>query len=647
MPTVPDIHRRGTRADQATVASPPLTVGTLYFVTDEGVTERWDGAAWQGYSGAGIGAPPPPNSPGATLTTFLVSGGAVVWESAYTFRVSAADYYINGTRYTSPEATATLAAAHATLDRLDVIALTTAGAVIVLPGTAASTPSEPSVDPAQYLKLAIVLVAHATVAPPDVQTMTVYAEAVGPPLEWTWTSSGASIVVNATTTPHAGTKTIEGTNVVAGVYAQGTIGSGSIDPTDYDHLLLFLRSKAAWNSSRGLLVTLRLSGVLVGAAVQIRRSGTFGFDSTLTTDYQMVAIPIPAFAVPQGSAITQVRVEDFGGAIGFFLDDVSFQAAATTPVGGGLTQDQADARYAPLVHAPRHSAGAADAVTVTALAGYPGGTTTFLRADGTFAAPSAGAPGAHHTTHEAGGADAIKLDDLAAPDDTTDLNASAGAHGLLRKLDGLTTTFLRGDGTWATPAAGTPSAHHASHETGGADAIVALSGSVITTGTVAAARLDTHKTSHETGGSDAITALAASVITTGTIASARLPARVGAVGLVIDGGGSVITTGVKGFVEVPFACTITAVTLLSTDAAVTSGSIVIDIWKDSYANYPPVVGDAITASAKPTLSSATKSRDTTLTGWTTAIAAGDMLGFSVTSVTTLTRVALSLTVQAT
>ena len=47
MPTVPDIHRRGTRDAQATVASPPLTVGTLYFVTDEGVTERWDGAAWR------------------------------------------------------------------------------------------------------------------------------------------------------------------------------------------------------------------------------------------------------------------------------------------------------------------------------------------------------------------------------------------------------------------------------------------------------------------------------------------------------------------------------------------------------------------------------------------------------------------------
>jgi hypothetical protein len=116
-------------------------------------------------------------------------------------------------------------------------------------------------------------------------------------------------------------------------------------------------------------------------------------------------------------------------------------------------------------------------------------------------------------------------------------------------------------------------------------------------------------------------------------------------GIVIDGGGSTITTGVKGFVSAPAACTITSATLLSTDASVTSGSIVIDVWKDTYSNYPPTVADTITASAKPTLSSATKSQDSTLTGWTTSVSAGDILGFKVDSVTTVTRVALFLLCQ--
>lgn len=112
---------------------------------------------------------------------------------------------------------------------------------------------------------------------------------------------------------------------------------------------------------------------------------------------------------------------------------------------------------------------------------------------------------------------------------------------------------------------------------------------------------------------------------------------------IIDGGGSAITTGIKGDLEIPFACTINRVTLLADQ----SGSIVIDIWKDTYANYPPTVADTITASAKPTISTATKSQDATLTGWTTSIAAGDTLRFNVDSITTCTRVTLSLKVTET
>ncbi len=111
--------------------------------------------------------------------------------------------------------------------------------------------------------------------------------------------------------------------------------------------------------------------------------------------------------------------------------------------------------------------------------------------------------------------------------------------------------------------------------------------------------------------------------------------------------GSAIATGVAGYVPVPWAGTITKVQLLSTDPSVTSGSIVVDIWKDAYANYPPTVADTITAAAKPTLSSAIKFEDSTLTGWTTTLAAGDVLGFNVDSVTSVTRVLLTLTVQLT
>jgi hypothetical protein len=110
------------------------------------------------------------------------------------------------------------------------------------------------------------------------------------------------------------------------------------------------------------------------------------------------------------------------------------------------------------------------------------------------------------------------------------------------------------------------------------------------------------------------------------------------VGIAIDGGGSAITTGVKGYVTVPFSGTITAAYL----DADQSGSIVIDVWKA--ANAKPTVANTITASAKPTLSSAQRSVDSTLTGWTTTVTAGDVFGFNVDSITTCTRATLVLKV---
>lgn len=54
----------------------------------------------------------------------------------------------------------------------------------------------------------------------------------------------------------------------------------------------------------------------------------------------------------------------------------------------------------------------------------------------------------HGRTHESAMRDAIKLDDFASPDDNTDLNATTGAHGLLKKLSGTSTQYMGGDGNW-------------------------------------------------------------------------------------------------------------------------------------------------------------------------------------------------------
>ena len=110
------------------------------------------------------------------------------------------------------------------------------------------------------------------------------------------------------------------------------------------------------------------------------------------------------------------------------------------------------------------------------------------------------------------------------------------------------------------------------------------------------------------------------------------------IGLVIDGGGSAPIVGSKGFVQVPFACTITGWTMMADQ----SGSAQVSISKGTFASFPSM--SSIDASLPPNITSAQKNSSTTLTGWTTAVAAGDVIGFNLDTVTTIQRITLDIQV---
>ncbi len=113
-----------------------------------------------------------------------------------------------------------------------------------------------------------------------------------------------------------------------------------------------------------------------------------------------------------------------------------------------------------------------------------------------------------------------------------------------------------------------------------------------------------------------------------------------AIEIVIGDGSAAIPTGVWCALEVPYACTVKGWTLVS---PLESGALVVDVWKDTYANWPPTVADTITGSEKPTITATgNKGQDLTLTTWTTALAKGDWLIFNVDSVTTITLATLSI-----
>ena len=113
----------------------------------------------------------------------------------------------------------------------------------------------------------------------------------------------------------------------------------------------------------------------------------------------------------------------------------------------------------------------------------------------------------------------------------------------------------------------------------------------------------------------------------------------GALGMTIDGGGAAITAGIKGYLSVPFACTITGWDI----AADQAGSISIDVIRKAGAI--PAAGDKISGSSPIALSAAQLAQNGSIAGWTGSIAAGDVVAFNVTSVTTVTRVTAELRVM--
>lgn len=272
----------------------------------------------------------------------LVSGGGVVWESGYTFRVAAALYYINGTLYESAEQTVALAAADASNPRIDVLVLDDTGTLDAITGTPAATANEPDIDPTQQLRLTFVLVDAATLAPAGISNEVIYAENA----EWTGSVSGSGFNPDSTLNPFAGSKSIEGTDVATGAWVEFDKGSDVLlDPDGV--LVMRVRSKGAWGKSRALRLQWYNGTVAVGAAVTLG-DGYWGFDSSITGAYQLVAIPVAQFGQAAGAAVDTLRFTCARGTMGFHIDGVALQESGGSleaPPNNYLTQDAADTRY--------------------------------------------------------------------------------------------------------------------------------------------------------------------------------------------------------------------------------------------------------------------------------------------------------------
>lgn len=114
----------------------------------------------------------------------------------------------------------------------------------------------------------------------------------------------------------------------------------------------------------------------------------------------------------------------------------------------------------------------------------------------------------------------------------------------------------------------------------------------------------------------------------------------GSFGININNGLNVISTGFKGYVKMPYDGIINGWTIMGS----VSGSVSIDVWKDSESNFPPTSGDTITGGNYPNLTNQFINSDNVLTGWNTNFNTNDIFAFNVLIVSGVTNINLTINV---
>jgi hypothetical protein len=249
------------------------------------------------------------------FTSNQLLSGTVNYLSGTTYDITPLTYLIQGIVYNVPLATQVVLLTGDTLyDRIDVIYADISGNTGVLIGEPADSPVKPIIDTLTQVELTFVSIPANSSTPAGVTTTLVYDEFTGPPTEWTFTTNAPTkISANATNQVYSGSKSIRLLAATTTNYFEMS-ASTVFDSTTQNTIQFAIRNNIVWPTGQAIRVNLYSStGVLIGGTISLI-NGAYGFSSTNITSWQLINIPISAFA-PSTALFSKLRFTVFGSGV--------------------------------------------------------------------------------------------------------------------------------------------------------------------------------------------------------------------------------------------------------------------------------------------------------------------------------------------
>lgn len=270
--------------------------------------------------------------------TDRILDGSASWRSGLIFDVVISRYVFDGSvlpaanedgTVTPITEVITLPAADPTNPRIDIIVVDVDGVISSIQGTPASNPAAPTPDFTTQLQITQVLIPAGATEPSGVSREDVYDENTGEPGEWTTTETtgGARIDIGSTTTPNQGSVHIRATATETNDAIQFT-NDAPYATNDSTNLVFKIKNNGS--TLFNMQIQCLNAGNLRSNTISIS-DGTYGFDESNTTTYQIISIPGVAFGFTGDCDIIFMR---FRGQMNFDIDDVYWSSGNDNPPAG-------------------------------------------------------------------------------------------------------------------------------------------------------------------------------------------------------------------------------------------------------------------------------------------------------------------------